>query len=212
MKYLIIILSCFKLVSCGYYSEKNKMESNPLSTLHNYIDAVKNKDSKAIYGMLSKARRYQLSETTIKKAMKEYQLEFEQQLEALSNILKQERLSPIINVILADGEIITLKEEGGKWKVTGGFDRAVSQNTPQETISALYKALLRRDYFLFFKLLTTKKQEELETEITSLIQRLKRVDTLSVVIEGDKATVEYLPGHYIELILEDGKWKINDIK
>jgi len=207
MKYVAFII--LFLFSCA---DKGQNQHSPLSLVERYIRAVERNDAEAIYRLLSREVKERLSKELIKEGMKDFRVEISKQLSALKKRVKAEDLKPYVDIVLADGEVVTLVFEDGEWRVAGGLFESYSLRSPRAVISALYKALLRRDYFLFFSLLSTEKQRELETEINFLLERIKRIDSLPIVIEGDRAVIEYAPNHFIELIREGEEWRIEDIK
>lgn len=115
-------------------------------------------------------------------------------------------------VRLRSGEEILLVLEDGGWRVDGGVLDAVGLATPEDTVAALRRALLRRDLLGLERVLSRQTRAEWEAEVRRIVEATADPEDLAVEIEGNRARVTTTGGGTIEMVRESGEWHVVDLQ
>jgi hypothetical protein len=115
--------------------------------------------------------------------------------------------------------------EDGTWKADVSAVDLYSQATPLGALSAFVRAFEAKRYDVLMRFVPTDKRDGLDEarlqeawegdqkeEMQRLIDGLhSQLGTARVEILGSRATVAYGAGGTVQLLLEDGAWKIEDL-
>jgi hypothetical protein len=127
-------------------------------------------------------------------------------------------------VELAPGEPVTLVEDGGRWLVD---DPSVfepwSQATPRAALRSFVRALEQRRYDVVLRLCPTGRRASLSIDVlraywegehqadnAQLLARLRAALGAPIIETGDEARLPYGSASEVQLVREDGLWKIED--
>jgi hypothetical protein len=182
----------------------------PDETLARYVAAVDTGDSDAAYDLLSAAQRAAVSRQEFAAAFRANRAELRAQARALRRLAPRD--VPVTSeVAYADGESATVALEGAEWRIAGGVADAHSLRSPRETLRSLRRALERRSFDSVMRILSRRSRSQIDDELRRLVDGLSAAEHLDVAVDGDHARVEYAPGHGIDLVREDGEWRVLDL-
>lgn len=182
----------------------------PDETLRAWVEAAERGDADAAYALLSKGQKERLTLEEIRRAFRENPDELREEAQSLRRLLGVQ-IPATAEVPTADGGVAVLVLEKGRWRVAGGVGHAESLRTPRQTVVALRRALQRRSYDAVMRLLARSSRATVEDEVRRLLESLEDPDALVIEIDGDRATIEYEPGHVLTLEREDGEWRVVDL-
>lgn len=200
------VLSCALLVGCGAAGAP----PHPQDAVRAYLAAVRAHDADAAYALLSTTQQAAISKEEFVRAFRENRAELADQVNALSRLGPRDVVA-VGEVTYGDGESAALVLEGGDWRISGGVAEAYSLRSPQQALRSLRRALERRSYDALMRILARRSRSQVDDEVRRLVDALHDAQNLEVVVDGDRARVEYEPGHVIELLREDGEWRIVDL-
>ncbi|MEK6606335.1 MAG: hypothetical protein AABZ30_01625, partial [Myxococcota bacterium] len=99
----------------------------------------------------------------------------------------------------------------GRGLGAGGPLPGESLATPEAALRALVRAVARRDFHGFSRLLTESKRGRLEKAIELRRRKLEAALDSPVEAEGDSAVIQYDPELRIWLRREAGEWRVDDL-
>lgn len=184
--------------------------ADPASAVRAYTAAAARGDADALYAMLSKRSRRDLGREGTRKLVRETRAELRRSAAALEK--PGVTVEAIAEVRYDDGERAVLELEDGLFKVGSADALPSSPRTPAEALGALRKALARRSYPAFVRVLSLETQSALESDFDALVSGLEDPETLDVRVQGDRAEVQLAGGHVVKLRRELGVWRIEDLK
>lgn len=104
-----------------------------------------------------------------------------------------------------------LSREGHRWTIESGLSINFASTRPIDTLRALAQAIERRNYSAVMKLVAQATRKTIEKNVKERLETLQRwlEKRDSIDVTGDRALIRF--GHYkIELVREDGRWKVLD--
>lgn len=124
------------------------------------------------------------------------------------------------------GESLLLVYEEGEWRVDGSAIDLYSQASPKAALMAFVRAFENKRWDILMRFvpesesegLSAKKLEtywtgEQKEELESLTRAIKAaLPTAKLEVIGDHATMPYGGSGTVELLLEGGRWKIQEFK
>jgi hypothetical protein len=127
-------------------------------------------------------------------------------------------------VTTPSGQTLLLVYEDGEWRVDGTAVDLYSQATPKAALQAFIRAYDNHRYDILLRFVPNDKlaglnegklkrsfEGDQREELESLTQALKAtLPTAKIELIGNRATMAYGSGGTIELVREDGVWKIED--
>jgi hypothetical protein len=215
VRYAILLL-VFTLQACG-------APSTPAKTARQFAALLEAESYDAAWALLSEESRAQLDRRELEKRMRANPEERRAIAERLSGEVREERAEALY--ALADGRVVRLVLEDGRWRLDGAILNVYSQETPRLAVASFVRALEngRYDVILRFvprayltpdltaEALRSSFEEEMPDETAKIIENLK--DSASTPIEesGDRARLSVGGGDVVLLVREDGVWKIDDL-
>lgn len=182
----------------------------PQSVVQAYLQAVRAHDADAAYDLLSTTQQAAVSREEFTRAFRENRAELDDQARALSRLSGRDIVA-VGEVAYGEGDSAALMLERGEWRISGGVAEAYSLRSPQQTLRSLRRALERRSYDALMRILARRSRSQVDDEVRRLVDALHDAENLEIVVDGDRARVEYEPGHVIELQREDGEWRLVDL-
>jgi len=124
------------------------------------------------------------------------------------------------------GETLLLVYEDGQWRVDGSGIDLYSQATPQAAVVAFVRAFQNHRYDVLMRFVPESKTEGLDAgklkkawegeqreEMEKLTQALEAaLPTAKFERIGERATMAYGAGGTVELLRENGVWKIEEFR
>lgn len=197
----------FVLTACA--SRSGKMQPG-WTVLNRYLTAVEKNDGLQAYRLMGKGYRKKVSQQTFLKYWSLYREELLEQARKVRKALaKQGKFQVYAEAGLKDGTSTSMVWDKG-WRLRGGTGTDVGGGSPLSTLLALVKALDNKDLGAFLKLLTERRREKFLRALLLRLQKLKANLDRPIVITGRRIRFQYDSRFYIDLINENGVWKIYD--
>jgi hypothetical protein len=204
-------------IGCGAGSR-----GGPRETLQSYALALREKRVDDAYALLSRDARARVSYAEFDRMVSENARE----IEDISASLLEPAEPPKVTATLSspDGESLLLVYEGDGWHVDGSAFDLYGQGTPRAALESFVRAFDNKRYDVLLRFVPEAKREGLTEEqlkqawegdqrpqIERLTQALKAsLPNVQIEVLGARATVAYGPGGNVELIQEQGTWRIED--
>lgn len=148
------------------------------------------------------------------------------EIEDISASLLQPAEAPRLTATLTspDGETLSLVYEGDGWRVDGSALDLYGQDSPLATLQSFVRAFANKRYDVLMHFVPESKREGLTAEklqrawegeqkeqIERLTQALEAsLPNVRIEIIEPRATVTYGAGGTVELVREQGGWRIED--
>ncbi len=178
-------------------------------TLQRYIMSIQKNRPAIAYDLLDKRVRYQVTKEEFIAKWKTVQPELKAQARQLQALLNQKiKMQAKAQVIFPSGVRAKLGYYSNGWQIEEELLSAQEAGTPAEVLRAFFNAIEQRNYKRVMQLLAKSLRESIEREIADRQANLKRALQQEIEIIGNRARLDYGPGHKIELIKEEGQWRV----
>lgn len=201
------VLLCWTLAICGC---AGAAVPDPRTAGSEYEAAVKKQDATALYELLDEEAKRALDERRVAQLLKESQKELLARAEALAG--PDATVTAQAELRFSDGEVVVLQLEDGRFRLSSAAAFPSGANTPVQALHELRVALSRRSYQGLLQVLSSDTRASVEDQAADLVGALEQPETLDIVVNGDRATVTTPGGHRIDLLNEDGIWKVRDFE
>jgi hypothetical protein len=200
--------------------------ADPDKVLHEYSLAVEQGKSREAYELLSADSKKSITFEQFQRVLKENPEEARE----LAQSLRRPQVGPprvTATVTGPDGESsILLVYEQGRWRVDASAIDLYSQRTPEAAVRAFLRAYENKRFDVLLKFVPEDQREGLTpAELKKAWEGEEKVDmdrltgalkaslpTAKVELFGDRATLAFGAGGSVELVREQGVWKIEDLK
>jgi hypothetical protein len=196
--------------------------AGPRETLRAYAVALREQRVEDAYALLSRDVRAHLSLAEFTRMVNENGRE----IEDISRSLLQPAEPAQITATLTspDGDTLHLVYENDAWHVDGSAFDLYSQATPRAALESFLRAYSHKRYDVLLRFVPDEKRAGLSAEQLKQAwegdqrQQLERLTqalaaslpNVNIEMLGTRATVAYGPGATIELVQEQGSWRIED--
>jgi len=194
----------------------------PREALRAYAVALREQRVADAYALLSRDARARVSYTEFSRMVAENARE----IEDISASLLEPAETPSVTATLSspDGESLLLVYEGDSWHVDGSAFDLYGQTTPRAALESFVRAFDNKRYDVLLRFVPEAKRQGMSAEqlqqawegdqrpqVERLTQALKAsLPNVHIEVLGTRATVAYGPGGNVELIQEQGTWRIED--
>lgn len=190
--------------------------------MQSYALALREKRVGDAYALLSRDAQARISYVEFSRMVTENARE----IEDISASLLEPAEPPKVTATLSspDGETLLLVYEGEAWHVDGSAFDLYGQGTPRAALESFVRAFDNKRYDVLLRFVPEAKRQGLTEEqlkqawegdqrpqLERLTQALKAsLPNVQIEVLGTRATVAYGPGGNVELIQEQGTWRIED--
>jgi hypothetical protein len=212
------------LVAVTQGCASTRASARPDETLRAYSKALRDGRAKEAYGLLSDDAKKTIPFESFARIVKENPEEVSELATALERPADAPRVTATVTP--PGGPVLLLVYEDGAWKIDGSSVDLYSQATPERAVFAFVRAFDngRFDVLLRFvpdaqrgnlspaaleKAWTGEQREEVERMMGALKAALP---TARFELLGERATMAYGAGGTLELVRENGAWKVEDLK
>ncbi|MCD6498744.1 MAG: hypothetical protein J7M25_10670 [Deltaproteobacteria bacterium] len=108
------------------------------------------------------------------------------------------------------GQKVILTWSKGCWGVESGAGVQFAGVGPKGTLLSLVHAIQSQDFAAFVRLLSRGRRRALLDAMGSRLIKLKAALSQPVQVNGNRVRFYYGPSYFVELIREDGVWKVVD--
>ncbi len=215
---LVIPLLLFGTLALGCGSRSK----GPGAALDAYSAALRNKDYKAAYELMSSDFRDKHSKDEFVRMMKENA----QEAEETAARLRASHLDIDISAEFRYGldERMRLVREGGTWRIASNPIQFYSQATPRDALRSFVLAYQLKRWNIMLRFVPNKFRERMDVkklrrqfqgdgreDINVKMKVLEANIGQPITDKGNEARMPYGEGYEVTLIREDGRWKIRDI-
>ncbi len=202
---LLVALGALCLLGCA----GDRLPS-PRGAAEAYAAAAARGDADAIYGLLTREAQREYGRAGTRRRVEEARAELRSDARALQSAHLS--IAARAELRLAGGELVELTLEEGEYRITSASALPAAARSPAQALSALRAALMRRSLPQLFSLLSAEARATFERELQALIDGLEYPDSLSIIVEGDKAQLTLPSGQRIKLLREDGVWRVEAVE
>jgi hypothetical protein len=193
---------------------------SPRETLEAYARALEEGRVRDAYALLTDEAKKSTPFEAFARMVKENPEEIREIVRALSRPASP----PVVTaqVTTPDGESLRLLYEDGAWRVDASAVDLYNQETPEAAVASFVRAFENKRYDVLMRFVPDGESEGLNAEklkqafegeqreeVERLTQALRAaLPTARVERLGERATMSYGAGGTVELIREEGLWKI----
>jgi len=207
-------------LSCGCAPAR---PTTPDAAVDRYAAALGAQDWTTAYALLSEENRAELSLDEFKRLM----IQNEREVRDVLDQLRARSTPPYVTATVqtASGDSLTLVYENGSWTIDESAIDLYSQRAPRQALGSFVRAYDHGRYDVLLRFVpkrdlaglsseTLKEawEGEMKSEIEQVVEALRvSYQTATLEILGEHATMSYGSGAAVELVLEEGSWKIQDL-
>jgi hypothetical protein len=188
-----------------------------------YVAALREGRYTDAYRMLSSETRRALSYEDFERLARENPTEVRETVRWLEQIDPNAPVTARLE--LPSGEVITLVEEHGQWRLDPAVLDFYGQHTPRQALRSFVRALSAGRYDILLRFVPRRLAQGLTAEtlrqawegperddVQRMLGALRTSLDRPIEVVGDRATMTYgSGGRYIaQLVREDGVWKVED--
>jgi hypothetical protein len=198
---------------------------SPEQVLRDYSAALEAGKAEEAYVLLSAEAKKSIPFEYFRRMLKENP----EEVRELAKSLARPTASPprvTATVHAPDGQSLLLVYERGQWRVDGSAVDLYSQSSPEAAVRAFVRAFNNRRYDVLLRFVPDEQRQGLtEAQLKAAWEGEQRVElerltaalnsalpTARFELLGDRATMAYGAGGTVELVREQGVWKIEELK
>lgn len=185
--------------------------AGPQDTLLKYVAAVEGDQPGVAYALLDENLRRQMTQAEFETRWKELRVELKAQAALIRAALAKPIAARAVLTYPAGPRALLTLERGSEWRIEEGIAVAPGAATPIEAIRAFIRAVESRSYEAVMRTLSKGVRENIERDITERMTKLKAALNQEIEVTGNKARLQYDPKFRIELLNEDGQWRVLDL-
>ncbi|HEV8247659.1 MAG TPA: hypothetical protein VGP93_17915 [Polyangiaceae bacterium] len=216
-----LLIAAIGLTACA----GSKSGQSPDRVLSAYSDALREGRAAEAYALLSDDAKKSIPFESFQRILRENPDEIRELAAALNRRAGPPRVTA--RVTSADGQSVLMVYEDGAWHIDGSAIDLYSQTTPETAVLAFVRAFENHRYDVLLRFVPDAEREGLDearlrkaweegeqrVELERLTQALKAsLPTARFEVLGERATMAYGSGGTIELVREQGLWKLEDLR
>jgi hypothetical protein len=193
------------MLGCAHAPHRAGADPAPL--LSAWAASIARDQPAVAYKLLSRGLRAHVPESDFTTAWRVALPDLQTQREALRARTSLRRA----DAELPDGRALALVREGERWLIAAPRPLGIGGETPEDTVRRLLAAVEARDFDAILALLADPLRSTLEQAIGDRVERLKaalRKGPLDSA--GTPARIRYDSRYHLDLVQENGKWRIAD--
>ncbi len=185
--------------------------TGPQDTLRRYADAIDADQPVAAYALLDEGLRRQMTQAEFVSRWRELRAELKVQAGLIRAALAKPIAARAVLTYPTGPRAQLTLERGSDWKLEEGIAVAPGAATPIEAIRAFIRAVESRSYEAVMRTLAKSVRENIERDVQERISKLKAALNQEIEVTGNRARLQYDPKFRIELMNEDGQWRVLDL-
>jgi hypothetical protein len=216
----IVAAAAISLAGAAGCASRSALRS-PETAVEAFAEALEAQDYHEAYRMLSAEYRAEITEDELRSRLERNPAERDELVALMARPAAETEITA--EVPYGDGEVLHLRFEGGRWRLVGNVFDFYDQSTPRAAIRSFIRAIERRRYDVVLRFVPNADREgmtaerlrasfegESREEIARLLENLRASIESPITQSGDHATMPYGERFTVELLFEDGVWKIQD--
>ena len=208
-----ILVAILALGGCAHRTPSTRAPtSDPEPAVTAWRQAIAKNDPQAAYQLLSAPLRLRITAEEFALQWKAAQADLSAQEEALADPHTMRRASGE----LTDGRAWPLVRDPDRWRIAAVHPLEPGGDTPEDTLRRLIAAVDARDFDAVLALLAEPLRTTLEQALTDRVSKLKSaVRRGGVEISGSNGTgstarLRYDARYHLDLVQENGRWRVAD--
>lgn len=218
---LALSLGCALASGCA----GTRASTHPNETLRAYAEALEKGRLAEAYDLLSSEAKKTIPYDAFVRASRENP----QEVKALAEAVRRPAGPPRVTASVVPpggGPALLLVFENGEWRIDASSIDFYSQATPERAVMAFVRAYDNRRFDVLLRFVPDAQKQDLtaaalekawstdqKDDIERLIQALRAaLPTARFELLGDRATMAFGSGGTLELVREQGVWKVEDLK
>lgn len=180
---------------------------DPEPALVAWREAIAKNDAHAAYQLLSSSLRARVSESDFALQWKAAHAD----LAAQEDALHAPHALLHASGELADGRAWPLVHDPDRWRLAAVHPLSPGGDTPEDVVRRLVAAVEARDFDALVGLLAEPLRETLEQALADRVARLKNSLRRSPIeASGNTARIRYDARYHLDLVQENGRWRVAD--
>lgn len=197
---------------------------SPQAAIEAYATAVDEGRLEDAYALLSSETRQNLGYPEFERLVEENPKEVKALVDALSRPTEGARVTATFEG--KSGQTVEMVYEDGQWRIQESAVNLWAQDSPQTALQSFLRAYDARRYDVLVHFIPEDQKEgvssellqrawegEQKLELEQITEGLRAsLPTAEIEVVGDRATMSYGAGGTVELVREQGVWKIEDFQ
>lgn len=198
--------------------------ASPDDALSAYAAALRAGRAREAYALLSNDAKKDIPFDSFKRIVRENPDEVAEIGRSLAAPVGPPRVTAVVKA--PNGESLLLVLENGEWRVDGSAIDLYGQETPEAALHAFVRAFKNRRYDVLLRFVPNAERDGLgvdelkrawegeeRTELAALVAAVEaNLPDGRFEVTGDRATMAFGAGGTVELVREDGRWKVEDLR
>lgn len=193
---------------CVCCSPRGRMP-DPRDAARQYEQAVSQKDAAALHALLSREARSTYSLKDVAELLERDQADLSSRASACAEPAAELRATAV--VASPSGLELGLALEDGLFRIDSDSALFPRPQTPEAAVRALVWALKSGETERVEAVLSAERRAGLEERRAALLESLSGLDRASVQVRDHRAVVELPDGQEIELVEEQGVWRVEAV-
>jgi hypothetical protein len=195
------------ILGCAHAPPPATRASDPEPALAAWRQAIAKNDPHAAYQLLSSALRTRVTEADFALQWKAAQADLSAQEEALHAPHAVRHAAGE----LADGRAWPLVHDSDRWRIAAAHPIDPGGDTPEDALRRLIAGVDAHDFDAVVALLAEPLRGTLESALADRLARLKAALRRGAIeASGNTARVRYDPRYHLDLVRENGRWRVAD--
>ena len=182
----------------------------PHETLRRYVEAVETDRPDDAYRLLDEGVRSRMTPAEFASQWKSLRAELQAQAVRLKAALGKP-VKARAQVSYPAGGRAMLSYSDDRWRIDDGVALSGGAATPSDALKAFVRAVESRSYEAVMRLLARSVRESIERDVAERVAKLKEAAGQEIEVTGVRARLQYAPRFKVELIHEEGEWRILDL-
>lgn len=194
----------------------------PGQTLDRYGSALKHRDFRAAYELMSSSFRGKVSREDFERMMRDNPREVDETAGRLRG--KRGNLEVSAELEYGLGDRMVLVQEGGRWRIASNPLGFYDQSTPRNALRGFLRAFRLERWDIMMQFVPNAYREKMDEakmkaqftgpsrdQIETLINTLEANVDEPIVERGNDARMSYGDRFNVQFVKEDGLWKLKDL-
>ncbi|MDX9720241.1 MAG: hypothetical protein RBU37_05820 [Myxococcota bacterium] len=182
---------------------------HPEQFFDEYAKAVEEGRADDVYEMLGEQQRNGMDREQFRAFFAQYREEMLQQAAQIRRGIQEGALDIQARVPVGGRSEIAMHYRDGLWAFQEAIPISARASSPEPTLVALSAAVEQNDMALLLSMLSKEKRDTLKAELGVIRDSLRKLDEDDIVVDGEVATIYLDFGLKLELLFEEGSWRIH---
>jgi hypothetical protein len=195
------------LLAVGCAHAPRRTAADPTALLRAWADAIQRDQPSQAWHLLAPELRARIPETDFRLAWRSALTDLAAQQEAIAARVRVRQA----DAELPDGRALALAHENGLWRIAAARPVAVGGETPEDTVRRLLAAIEAHDFDALLGLMAEPLRTLIEQSMSERADRLRAALRRGPLdSSGTPARIRYDARYHLDLVQENGRWRIAD--